>query len=175
MKNYNQFILLIYNLVFADMQQSIAFALTSRWLHVDKVQGGTAFCFAEGWLVSVGDLANSVWIFAIAIHTFLAVIEDYKVSFSTFITITSLLWVFIYGLAIVGVAIHPHDIYARAGAWVSGHCFNQKHTDMLLVYDQWALSRSSLVSSLHVDLLLHVRHNLSLFSHVHHPTATIYV
>lgn len=118
MKNYNQFLLLIYNLVLADIQQSLAFLLTSRWLVEDKIHVGTPYCFAEGWFVSTGDLASSVWIFAIALHTYAAIVRGYKISCSTFVVVMCLLWLFIYGMAIVGVAIHPKDYYTRAGAWV---------------------------------------------------------
>ena len=53
----NQFLLLIYNLIFADIQQAMAFALTSVYISQDKIEVGTTTCWANGWFVSTGDLA----------------------------------------------------------------------------------------------------------------------
>ena len=140
MKNYNQFLLLIYNLVLADIQQSLAFLLTSRWLVEDKIHVGTPFCFAEGWFVSTGDLASSAWIFAIALHTYSAIVRGYKVSYSTFVVVMGLLWLFIYTMAIIGIAIHPKDYYTRAGAWVCTLLERvQDITNREVVLGQWSL------------------------------------
>lgn len=115
---YNQFILLIYNLVFADLQQSIAFLINSRWAARDALEVGTSACFAQGWFISVGQLGTGIWILAIAVHTFAAVVLDYKVGQAKFALAIVILWVFNYTMAIIGVAAHPNDIYERAGAWV---------------------------------------------------------
>jgi hypothetical protein len=45
----NQFVILIYNLVLADFQQSLAFLLNARWLVEDGVMVGTSTCWAQGW------------------------------------------------------------------------------------------------------------------------------
>lgn len=49
-KGYNQFLILIYNLLIADIQQSLAFLLTARWLVEDKIDVKAATCWAEGSL-----------------------------------------------------------------------------------------------------------------------------
>jgi hypothetical protein len=46
----NQFLLLIYNLLLADIQQSMAFALTTVYLARDKIEVGTTTCWANGKL-----------------------------------------------------------------------------------------------------------------------------
>ena len=69
--------------------------------------------------MSTGDLASGTWIFAIALHTFFALIKGYKLPYRVFIAVIFGLWGFIYGMAIIGVALHPKDLYVRAGAWVS--------------------------------------------------------
>jgi hypothetical protein len=117
-KGYNQFLLLIYNLFIADIQQSLAFLLTVRWLAEDKIDVQTSTCWAEGWFVSTGDLASGTWIFAIALHTFFAVIKGKKLPYSVFLAAIAGLWLFIYALAIAGVASHGKNFYVRAGAWV---------------------------------------------------------
>lgn len=116
---YNQFILLIYNLVIADMQQSIAFFINSRWAHKNALESGSSACFAQGWFISIGQLGTGVWILTIAVHTFAALILDYRLSRIRFGLSVAGLWIFIYLCAIIGVAAHPNDIYMHAGAWVS--------------------------------------------------------
>jgi hypothetical protein len=118
-QGYNQFILLIYNLFLADIQQSLAFLLTARWLAQDKIDVQTSTCWAEGWFVSTGDLASGTWILAIALHTFFAVVKGKKLPYPIFLAAIPCVWLFIYALAIAGVAIHRENFYVRAGAWVS--------------------------------------------------------
>ncbi|KIW31510.1 uncharacterized protein PV07_03155 [Cladophialophora immunda] len=120
----NQFLLLIYNLVLADIQQAMAFALTSVYLSQDKIQVGTTTCWANGWFVSTGDLASGVFILAIALHTYYAVVKGRRVGNKLFYGGIICLWIFVYLMAIVGVGINPR-IYVRAGAW----CWIDKRYD----------------------------------------------
>src|SRR5271155_319496 len=64
----NQFLVLIYNLVLADIQQSVAFLLNVSSLQHNALEVGTRTCWAQGWFISTGDLASSALIFAIAVH-----------------------------------------------------------------------------------------------------------
>lgn len=70
----------------------------------------------SGWFVSTGDLASSVWIFSIALHTFLAVVRGRSISNKVFYLWLAAAWVFVYALAIITVLLHS-DTYVRAGAW----------------------------------------------------------
>jgi hypothetical protein len=47
-RQVNQFIILIYNLLLADLQQSLAFLLNAQWLVQDGIQVGTSTCWAQG-------------------------------------------------------------------------------------------------------------------------------
>ena len=115
----NQFLFLVLNLAFADIQQSLAFLLNSRWLAHDGIFVGTNACFAQGWFVSTGDLASGVWCLAIGVHTFADLILNFRLSAGKFVATVACLWTFVYGCAIIGIAMHPKDFYVRAGAWVS--------------------------------------------------------
>ncbi|EXJ77619.1 hypothetical protein A1O3_09847 [Capronia epimyces CBS 606.96] len=124
----NQFFLLIYNLVLADIQQALAFTLTARYLATDKIQVGTTTCWANGWFISTGDLASGVFILAIAIHTYFFLVKGQRVSNKAFITGIACAWIFVYGMAAIGVAM-DRDLYVRAGAW----CWiNHKHESLRL-------------------------------------------
>lgn len=120
----NQFLVLIYNLLFADIQQALAFLLNVTWISRNAVEAGTSVCWAQGWFVSTGDLASSVFITAIALHTYLGVIRGYRVPTWIFYAVIGSLWIFVYGTAILGVIITENGredggLYVRAGAWVS--------------------------------------------------------
>jgi len=119
----NQFLVLIYNLLFADIQQALAFLLNVTWLSRNAVETGSTVCWAQGWFVSTGDLASSVFITAIAIHTYLGVIRGYRLPTWVFYAAITVLWSFVYGTAILGVIITENGrdsggLYVRAGAWV---------------------------------------------------------
>jgi hypothetical protein len=78
--------------------------------------------------VSTGDMGSGIWAFAIGLHTFSSVIFGYRLSNASFVTIIILIWVFVYGTALAGVAIHP-NLFVRAVAW----CWvNAKYTKVRL-------------------------------------------
>lgn len=122
----NQFIILIYNLLLADIQQSIAFLLNANTLRRDGIFVGNSMCWAQGWFISTGDLANSLFIMAIAVHTFLSVVKDYRMpTWAFYLWITSL-WAFNYILGMIGPLAYGEDFFTRAAAWVSGYSLHEQ-------------------------------------------------
>lgn len=115
-QHINQFVVLIWNLLLADIQQSLAFLLNAQWLVNDGIEVGTSTCFAQGWFVSTGDLSSGMWSFAIGVHTLAAVIFGYRLSNTKFTLVVIMIWAFVYFTAVAGVAMHP-DLYVRAVAW----------------------------------------------------------
>ncbi|WPH00957.1 Hypothetical protein R9X50_00379100 [Acrodontium crateriforme] len=113
----NQFIILLFNLLLADVQQSTAFLLNLAWLRSNSISSGTATCFVQGWFVSIGDLASGVFTLAIATHAFADIVFEYRLSRKQLVLAIAGLWIFVYSCTIVGIAMHPTDYYTRAGAW----------------------------------------------------------
>ncbi|KAF2220181.1 G protein-coupled glucose receptor regulating Gpa2-domain-containing protein [Elsinoe ampelina] len=113
----NQFLVLILNLLLADIQQSIAFWSNVQWLRHDGIQVDTSMCWAQGFFVSVGDLASGVFTIAIAVHTFADIVLAYQPGYGLFLGCIASCHVFVYACAVIGIALHPADIYVRAGAW----------------------------------------------------------
>jgi hypothetical protein len=73
-------------------------------------------------------MGSGILSFAIGLHTFASVIFGYRLSNTSFVTIIVLIWLFVYGTAIVGIAIHP-NLFVRAVAW----CWvNSKYTKVRL-------------------------------------------
>ena len=124
----NQFVILLFNLVFADIQQSIAFLLNIHWLSQNAITVGTSTCWAQGWFVSTGDLSSGLFTLAIALHAFLDIVCDFRLGPKTFWAAIMGLWTFNYMLAIIGMGMHPHDLYERAGAWcwINGKYTNER-------------------------------------------------
>ncbi|TVY89899.1 hypothetical protein LAWI1_G006173 [Lachnellula willkommii] len=113
----NQFLFLIYNLLLADIQQGLAFLLNITALRNNAVLINTPICFAQGWFVSTGDLASSVFITTIAIHTFFSLVKDYRLPTRTFYCVVAADWVFVYLMAAIGPIMHGRGFYGRAKAW----------------------------------------------------------
>ncbi|KAI5364713.1 Putative G protein-coupled receptor GPR1 [Septoria linicola] len=113
----NQFVVLIFNLILADVQQSVAFVINARWVHGDGIVIGTWACWAQGWFVSTGDLSSGLFTFAIAVHSLSDIVFDYRLSHRMFRLALLGLWSFNYLCAVIGLAMHPADFYVRAGAW----------------------------------------------------------
>ncbi|KAI1761925.1 G protein-coupled glucose receptor regulating Gpa2-domain-containing protein [Hypoxylon sp. FL1150] len=118
----NQFLVLMYNLLLADMHQATAFMLNIPWIRNNAILVGNPTCWAQGWFVSTGDLSASCFISAIALHTYLAIVNGYKPpDWLLYLTISGL-WVFVYVMALAGVASTNNGrgaggFYVRASAW----------------------------------------------------------
>lgn len=116
-KRSNQFVILIFNLLWADIQQALAFLLNVEWLRLGSVEVENPICFAQGWLVSTGDLGSGVWCFVIGLHTFASVILDYRLQTKYFYATIVALWIFIIGVSSIPVGLYGNDLYVRSGVW----------------------------------------------------------
>ncbi|KAJ5391933.1 hypothetical protein N7509_007423 [Penicillium cosmopolitanum] len=114
---YNQYIILIYNLVLADFQQSLAFLICLRWIVTDQIKSGTAGCFLQGLWLQIGDPGSGLFVLAIAFHTFLLVVWGRKMSYKVFVTFVCGVWAFIALIVIIPLAMYGGDVYVPSGAW----------------------------------------------------------
>ncbi|KJZ75633.1 hypothetical protein HIM_05096 [Hirsutella minnesotensis 3608] len=119
----NQFLVLIYNLLLADMHQSLAFLLNAAWLNQDSITVSTPTCFAQGLLLSTGDLSSSIFITTIAVHTYLSVVRKRKPAQYLLYTVILCNWVFVYAISLLPIAATRNGadrggFFVRAGAWV---------------------------------------------------------
>ncbi|KAL4948551.1 G protein-coupled glucose receptor regulating Gpa2-domain-containing protein [Aspergillus filifer] len=114
---YNQYIILIYNLVLADIQQSLAFLICAKWYAENKVEANTAACFLQGFWLQIGDPASGIFVLAIAFHTFYIVALGKKLSYRVFVSIVIGLWLFVAILVIIPLGSHGADVFVPAGAW----------------------------------------------------------
>jgi hypothetical protein len=122
------------------MLQSSAFLLNLSWLTRDAVQVGTRTCFAQGWLISIGDLASSLFIGAIAVHTYLTVVWGYKPrQWVLYFAITGI-WIFVHLVSAIGIIATKNGegnggYYVRAAAWVCEIPLSRRPTKSLAFAD----------------------------------------
>jgi hypothetical protein len=118
---YNQCILLIYNLLLADLQQSSSFLITPYWLQIDQLTAYSPACFIQAWLINFGDVSSGLFILAIAVHTFTVVIKRKHISHGTFVGCVIGLWIFCVLITLIAPAVHGKYVFVPSGAWVSFH------------------------------------------------------
>lgn len=135
----NQIFVLIYNLLLADFQQALSFLLAFHWVAQNRLVGPTSACFAQGWLIQIGDVSSGLWVLSIGVHTFVNLVLQRSIPMKMFIAWVISLWAFCLILTAVGPITHKEDFFVPAGAWVSGHSSNHKDRNLLtssVVLDQ---------------------------------------
>jgi hypothetical protein len=115
---YNQCVLLIYNLLIADFQQSLAFSLNIYWIANNSIHSPSPVCFLQGLWLQIGDTGSGLFALAIAVHTFLQVALGRKMGYRLFVAGVVSIWGFVIIMAIIPIASHGGDPFAPAGAWV---------------------------------------------------------
>lgn len=106
---YNQYVLLVLNLLLADLQQSVAFLFTFHWIWIRRILAPTSPCTAQAWLLHSGDLSSGFFVLAIALHT-LAAVDGKRVGYKTFAAAVLTIWVFSYFLTGIGYAIYGYGV-----------------------------------------------------------------
>ncbi|KAK0661366.1 hypothetical protein DIS24_g2583 [Lasiodiplodia hormozganensis] len=114
---YNQYVLLIYNLLLADLQQSLSFLISFHWIHTDSMLAPSPACFGQAWLVQIGDISSGMFVLAIALHTFFSVVKGRQLPFRVFLTGTIIIWAIALLLTVLGPALHGNKYFTAAGAW----------------------------------------------------------
>ncbi|PGH29721.1 hypothetical protein GX50_07535 [[Emmonsia] crescens] len=114
---YNQYIVLIYNLLLADFQQAVGFLLGLHWAKTNRISSQSSLCFAQGWLLQIGDPSSGLFVFAIAVHTFAMVLMGRKLSHRWFIACVCGVWAFAVILTLIPTLRHGNRTYVPSGAW----------------------------------------------------------
>lgn len=155
----NQFIVLILNLLIADLHQATAFAISTTWVSANSIQVGTGACFTQGFFVSIGDLASSCFMSAIAVHTFYSIVYKYRPPHKLLYLYLVLIWAFVYLISILPVAgtlngASAGGFFVRAGAWVSRNlAFYAMSPNVRLT---WFTNSAGLMSHMAISVCLHI-------------------
>lgn len=116
--NYSRYVILIYNLLLADFQQSLAFMLNLYWIAKDGIQIRSPACFMQGLWIQVGDSSSGLFALAICVYSFIQVELGWKIGYRSFINCIIGIWAFIALMAIIPIALHKGNPFTLAGPWV---------------------------------------------------------
>ena len=123
---YNQSLILITNLLLADFQQALSFALSLRWVKERGILAPTVTCNAQGWLIQIGDLSSGIFSLAIALQTFSILVLRKRFPYAWFVVWVIGLWCFCVTLSLIGPLTHIKEgIFVAAGVWC---WFDPKYT-----------------------------------------------
>ncbi|PTU17956.1 hypothetical protein P175DRAFT_0496112 [Aspergillus ochraceoroseus IBT 24754] len=103
----NQYVLLIYNLLLADIQQATAFLLCLYWVGKGSVYHPSAACVLQGWWIQTADPGSGLFVIAIAMHTGAVVLRGPCIVG---------LWIFIILLGVIPVALYGHEAFVISEA-----------------------------------------------------------
>lgn len=114
---YNQYVVLIMNLLIADFLQAVSFLFSFHWIRKNAMLAPSTPCFAQGFLLNVGDLTSAFFVMAIALHTFYTAVKGRRLEHTTFLIVVIGIWVFGLTLSIIGPGRYGHHYFVKAGAW----------------------------------------------------------
>ncbi|KAK7413479.1 hypothetical protein QQX98_007627 [Neonectria punicea] len=159
-KHPNQFLVLIVNLLLADMHQGVAFFLNAEWLRKDAVVVGTPTCFTQGLFVSLGDLSSSMFITSIAIHTYMSVVKRRRIKQNVLYIAIGFVWIFVYAISFIPIAAtrggaEYGGFFVRAGSW----CWmNREYENLrLLTHYLFIFIALGVTSLLYIGIFLSIR------------------
>ncbi|KAF2104027.1 hypothetical protein NA57DRAFT_70241 [Rhizodiscina lignyota] len=113
-----QLYILYFNLLVADFLQALSFLFSFHWEAVDAILAPTGACWAQGWLLHLGDVASGMFVFLIAVHTSLSLVRwRREMTYGLFVLFVLLAWFFCLVMATLPPIIRGKKCYAKAAAW----------------------------------------------------------
>ncbi|KAL5334008.1 G protein-coupled glucose receptor regulating Gpa2-domain-containing protein [Aspergillus crustosus] len=119
---HNQYVVLIYNLLLADIQQATGFLICLHWVGKGSVYYPSAACVLQGWWIQTADPGSGLFVGAIAIHTTAVVLRGRQLPYPAFVACVVGLWAFIIALGIIPVILYRSDAFVVSEAgwcWLS--------------------------------------------------------
>ncbi|OJD25670.1 hypothetical protein ACJ73_02958 [Blastomyces percursus] len=113
----NQLIILVFNLLIADLHQASASLVSPHWLLKNEISIYSPACFAQGWLINFGNVASGMFVLAIAIHTFANVVWRKTSSHAVFVGCVVGIWIFCLLVTALAPALHGRHVFVPTGAW----------------------------------------------------------
>lgn len=113
---YNQYVILVLNLLLADLQQSAALLISFHWIRKGSILAPSGPCTAQAWLLHSGDVSSGFFVLAIAVHTYYTAVHGGRIGHRFFVWTVVGTWIFSYFLTAIGL-VHGDKYFVRAGAW----------------------------------------------------------
>lgn len=167
---YNQYVVLIMNLLLADLQQGMSFLISFHWIDVDGILAPTRACFAQGWLINIGDISSGLFVFFIATHTFICAVKGQRISHTTFAVLVILTWVLALLLTALGPLMYREKYFVRAGAWCWASSDYER--ERLALHYIWVFIVQFGTVIIYALVLLHLKKTMSIILPTAAQTAT---
>ena len=127
---YNQYVILVYNLALADLQQCLGFVVSLRWILIDSLHESDAFCFLQGVWLHIANPMSGMFVLAIAVFTFLHIMLGYQLGYRSFVATVVGLWIFGVVLVVIPIVSVGRFVWSPVFAWVGSPVF------LLLIYNE---------------------------------------
>lgn len=115
----NPLLILIHNLILADVFLSACYLENVVWLRENAVLVGSTYCHAQGLLVSFGCLSSSMFLASMSLYTYLTIIHGYKPQGRFILINIVLVWVSASILTwIPTLGSRGTDLWGRNNLWV---------------------------------------------------------
>lgn len=143
------------NLLIADFIQAVSFLFSFHWIRKNGIFAPSSACFAQGFLLNIGDLTSGFFVMAIAFHTFYTAVKGRRIGHVHFIVAVVSVWTFALLLSIIGPIEYRDRYFVRAGAW----CWagEQYQTDRLALHYLWIFIVQFGTIIIYVFVLLRLR------------------
>jgi hypothetical protein len=169
----NQYVVLIYNLLLVDLQQSIAFLISLHWAARGSTHFGETACYLQGWWIQTGDTGSGLFVLSIALHTSAVVLRGRQLPFNIFVYCVIALWIFILILGFIPVGLYGSKVFVITEAnWVCTFTFLmlEQHSpkfkfDSLVLAEPEKPKRTTM-GPLSLDFPFRVRYSRPLRDHV---------
>lgn len=115
----NPAVVLVFNLLIADFLQSSALVISFHWIQEGGIFAPTGWCWAQGGLLHIGDVASGFFVLEIAVYTLFTIVTGRRVAYGWFVGGVLATWGVSVLLTIAGPLRFGSRFFTRAGNWVS--------------------------------------------------------
>ena len=122
---YNQCVVLISNLLVADLFQGIALVISLYWYGMDAIQDRTVACWLQAGFLQFGDVASAMLVLLITAHSIYQVGFGGSIGYYQFYALIVGIWLFALVLELIGPLYFGGSFFARAENWVSHHSYTR--------------------------------------------------
>lgn len=114
----NPSVVLVYNLLLADLFQASSYLINFHWYHVDGIFAPSGWCHVQGAFLNFGDVASAGFVMAIALHTLYSVVRGRRLAYAWLCSVILAIWILACLLTIIGPLMHGEQFFTNAGNWV---------------------------------------------------------
>ncbi|GAM91204.1 hypothetical protein ANO11243_092510 [Dothideomycetidae sp. 11243] len=162
----NQYVILLINILVADIIQSSSYVISFYWIHRDSILAPTPACTAQGWLLNTGDLTSGFFVLFIALHTLYKTVFNGRLEQPIFYLLIGFTWLLSILLSSLGPALFSNTYYVRAGilCWVS----NLYQTERLMLHYLWIFIVQFGSMFTYLAVFIHIRTTINRTESVSH-------